>query len=115
MFNSVVHDNSAKLTAEKRRHQGDQPTVELVDDEPSLVANSVSGLPGLAQNFHNYNKSYKPRDAFTSDQQKLKGRGRIETMDVDDSCNMNPLSDEEQHVIPDDILTGDPKLGDPHK
>ena len=76
-----------------------------------MVANSVAGLPTHAQNFHNY----QPREAFTSDQQRFKARGHIETMDVDDSCNMNPLSDEEQHEIPDDIMQADTTLGDPHK
>ena len=28
---------------------------------------------------------------------------------------MNPLSDEEQHVIPEDMLIDDKTLGDPHK
>jgi len=36
-------------------------------------------------------------------------------MDVEESCNMNPLSDEEQHVIPEDMLIDDKTLGDPHK
>ena len=89
--------------------------MEFIDDIPSVVANSVTGLPSRAQHFNHYNNNYIRRDTFTSDQQRLKGRAHIETMDVEESCNMNPLSDEEQHVIPEDMLIDDKTLGDPHK